>query len=347
MNDVAPGHSGRAVRAYDALLLVSFGGPESPDDVLPFLENVTRGRGVPRERLLEVAEHYQHLGGRSPINDQCRALIAALEPALAAAAIDLPIRWGNRNWHPFLADTFAALRAEGARRILAVTTSAFSSYSSCRQYLENLETASEATGIEVDKVRQYWNHPGFLEAVRARTNAALADVPVERRATTRLVFTAHSIPVSMAERCDYAAELAFAARHLAESLHLPHLLVYQSRSGPPQVPWLGPDVGDAIRTIEGVTDVVVVPLGFTSDHVEVIWDLDHDARAIAIERGIGFHRAATVGTHPAFVDCLVDLVRERLDERVERPVILGATPRADRCAPGCCANAPGRPPTAR
>ncbi len=336
---------------FDALILVSFGGPEKPDDVLPFLENVTRGRGIPKERLLEVAEHYRHLGGRSPINDHCRALIAALEPALREAGIALPVYWGNRNWHPMLGDTVERMRADGVRRALAFTTSSFSSYSSCRQYLENLEAAvAGADEPRIEKLRQHWNHPLFLEAVTDRVRTSLASLSTERLPATRLVFSAHSIPNAMAATCRYEAQLAEASRLVAERLEpefgvLPRSLCYQSRSGPHAVPWLGPDVLDLLRTLpgEGVQDVVLVPLGFTSDHVEVIWDLDHDAANLARELGIGFHRVATVGVHPRFVEMIVDLVRERLEERSERPALGSMPAEPDVCAPGCCAYTPRRP----
>jgi ferrochelatase len=351
------------VTTYDAFLLLSFGGPEKPDDVMPFLENVTRGRGVPKERLAAVATHYDALGGKSPINDHCRALVAALEQAFAREGIALPIYWGNRNWHPMLGDTVATMRADGITRALAFTTSSFSSYSSCRQYLEDVETAVGADAslaapsaaragavrsLAIDKVRQYWNHPKFIEAVIDRARTTLASIPPERRATTRLVTTAHSIPSAMAATCRYAAQLEAASKLVAEALAMPSFtLAYQSRSGPPAVPWLEPDILDALDGLEaeGVTDVLLVPIGFTSDHVEVVWDLDHEARARATELGLGFHRAPTVGTHPAFVAMIVELVRERMSEATARPVVGGFPPEADRCAPACCAYTPRRPPT--
>lgn len=335
--------------AYDALLLLSFGGPEKPDDVLPFLENVTKGRGIPKERLIEVAEHYHHLGGRSPINDQCRALIAALNAALREAGIDLPVYWGNRNWHPFLNDAVERMHDDGITRALVLTTSSYSSYSSCRQYLENLDAAAVGKDVALHKLRQHYNHPGFLEALIDRARVTLDAVPAHRRASTRLVVTAHSIPNAMAATCRYEAQLADTTRLVSEALALPNpVLAYQSRSGPPSVPWTGPDIGAALRSIADETpkptDVLVVPAGFTSDHVEVIWDLDHDAAGMARELGLGFHRAPTVGTHPAFVAMVVDLVRERLEDRPEHPA-LGVFPaEPDTCAPGCCAYAPRRPP---
>lgn len=346
MNGRAAPHDPRLM-GREAFLLLSFGGPEKPDDVMPFLENVTRGRGIPRERLVEVEAHYQQLGGRSPINDRCRELIASLGPAFAEAGLDLPIYWGNRNWHPLLPDTVAQMRADGITHAYVLTTSAFSSYSSCRQYLENLDAAApKGSGLRLEKVRQYWNHPGFVEAMVDRTREALARVPDERRATTELLFTAHSIPLAMARTCRYEAELEEAARLVAEaSGGVAHSRCYQSRSGPPSVPWLEPDVIDHLSTLRarGVTDVVVVPIGFTSDHVEVIWDLDHAARDAALALGLGFERAATVGTHPSFVAAIVDLLRERRDGRSERPVAGRLPACADTCAPDCCAYAPRRP----
>jgi len=240
-------------RSFDALLVVSFGGPEGMDDVLPFLENITRGRNVPRERLEEVAHHYELFDGVSPLNAQNRELIAALEPELAAHGIDLPIFLGNRNWHPFLADTIGELRDAGVRRALAFFTSAFSSYSGCRQYRENLYDAQAAVGPdapEILKLRTFYNHPGFVEANVARVRDALARIPAGRRSAAPLVFTAHSIPVAMAEQCRYADQLAETARLVAAGAGVDdYALGYQSRSGPPEVPWLGPDVNEHLRAL--------------------------------------------------------------------------------------------------
>jgi ferrochelatase len=342
---------------YDALLLLSFGGPEGPDDVLPFLENVTRGRGVPRERLAEVAEHYHHFGGVSPINEQNRALLAAIRADLAAHGVDLPVYWGNRNWHPFLADTLRQMRDDGVQRALGFATSAYSSYSGCRQYHEDIERARAEVGEdapEVDKLRHYFNHPGFLEPHADAVRAALASLPGPRRAGTRLVFTAHSIPVSMDSTSGpdgglYSTQLREAARVVAAAV-APDLdwdLVWQSRSGPPQVPWLEPDVNDHLEALaaEGVTDVVVSPIGFVSDHLEVIWDLDNEARDVAARLGLGFARAATPGTDPRFVTMVRELAAERLQPGCPRRA-LGAMPAAhDHCPVGCCA-APRRPAAA-
>jgi ferrochelatase len=333
---------------YDALLLLSFGGPEGPDDVLPFLENVTRGRGVPPERLAEVAEHYHHFGGVSPINAQNRELLAAVRAELAAHGVDLPVYWGNRNWDPFLADTMRQMRADGVTRALGFATSAYSSYSGCRQYHEDIERARAEVGAgapEVDKVRHYFNHPGFVEPHVDAVRAALASLPAERRTGARLVFTAHSIPVTMDNASGpegglYSAQLRESARLVAEAA-APGLdwdLVWQSRSGPPQVPWLEPDVNDHLEALaaDGVTDVVVSPVGFVSDHLEVVWDLDNEARDTAARLGLGFARAATPGTDPRFVTMVRELVTERLEPGCPRRS-LGAMPAShDRCPVGCC-----------
>lgn len=341
-----------SVSAYDALLVLSFGGPEAPEHVLPFLENVTRGRGIPAERLLEVAAHYDHFGGKSPINDQCRDLIRALRPALDAAGIGLPIYWGTRNWDPLLGDTASSMRGDGVANALVFTTSSFSSYSSCRQYRENLDAASDSSGLRFDKLRQHWNHPLFIDAVVERTVAALAAVSPSARGATRLVFTAHSIPSAMAAGCRYEQQLAEAARLVSERVGMSSpapIVAFQSRSGPPSVPWLEPDIRDALseQASGGARAVVVVPIGFTSDHLEVLWDLDHDAASVAHGLGLEFHRAATVGTHPAFVSMIVDLVRERLESHTIRPVAGTYPAEADQCAPNCCTYVQRRPPTSQ
>lgn len=340
------------VNAYGAVLVLGFGGPERAEDVMPFLERVVQGRGVPRERLLGVAEHYHHLGGKSPINEQCRSLIAALRTELDAHGIALPIYWGNRNWHPFLEDTLQRMQHEGVRRALVYVTSAFSSYSGCRQYREAMERAQQALGDgapELDKLRVFYNHPGFVTAVSERVLECGA--PVHNPVATRLVFTAHSIPRAMAQGCDYVAQLREIAAVVAERLgHQDFDLVYQSRSGPPQVPWLEPDIGDHLRAIaaKGETRaVVLVPLGFVSDHMEVVWDLDHEARGIAQEVGLTLHRAQTVGEHPTFVAMIRELIEERIGRVHTRRAIPGSAPRPDRCAPGCCAYTPQRPGAAR
>ena len=336
-------------RHYDALLVVSFGGPEGPDDVMPFLENVTRGRNVPRERLLDVAHHYERFGGVSPINAQNRALIDALGPELARHGIELPIYFGNRNWHPFLTGTLQEMRDAGVRSSLAFFTSAFSSYSGCRQYREDVYRAQEEVGPgspEVFKLRTFYNHPGFVEANADRVRDALARIPAERRAAAQLVFTAHSIPVAMAAQCRYEEQLAETSALVAAAAGAPAPSVaYQSRSGPPSAPWLEPDVCDVVRRLagEGVRDVVVSPVGFVSDHIEVLYDLDHEAAEAGEEAGVTVWRAGTAGTHPAFVSMIRELVQERLDPAVEKRAAGRFGPSGDVCAPGCCLPGTGRP----
>jgi protoporphyrin/coproporphyrin ferrochelatase len=345
--------------AYDAFLLVSFGGPEAPEDVMPFLENVTRGRGIPRERLEAVSHHYLALDGISPINDQNRAFLAALRVELAARGIDLPVYWGNRNWDPFLTPELERIHADGHRRVLALLTSAYSSYSGCRQYREDLARSLEAAGLvgslAIDRIRQYFDHPGFVGPFADGLAAALAQLSDEGFAPgdTRVMFTTHSIPSAMAAASGppgrFDAGGAYVAQHLAaircvlaeveaRGLALPSSsLVYQSRSGPPHVPWLEPDVNDAIRSAhgEGMRAVVVVPIGFVSDHVEVVWDLDHEARETCDELGVRMLRVATPGTQPAFVRGVADLVEERLAGAAAAALSpLGPWPAV--CAAGCC-----------
>jgi protoporphyrin/coproporphyrin ferrochelatase len=335
--------------SYDALVLVSFGGPEKPDDVLPFLENVTRGRNVPPERLAEVAEHYQHFGGVSPINQQNRDLIAAIEADFAAHGVDLPVYWGNRNWDPMLADTVGRMRDAGVRRALAFVTSAYGGYSSCRQYREDIAAARAAVGPDapvIEKLRQFWDHPGFVQPHAEGVRAALATLDPARRRTTRLVFTAHSIPVSMARTAGpfggrYEEQLRETAALVAERAapDLPYDLVWQSRSGPPQVPWLEPDVNDHLTALAaaGTTSVVVSPIGFVSDHLEVVWDLDTEAAATAKGLGLDYVRAATPGTDPQFVAMVRDLVTERLGARDTGPQTrLGTLAAWDTCPVDCC-----------
>jgi protoporphyrin/coproporphyrin ferrochelatase len=337
---------------YDALVVVSFGGPEGRDDVMPFLENVTRGRAVPRERLLEVAEHYFRFGGVSPINAQNRALLDALRAELGARGPALPIYWGNRNWHPFLAETLRRMAADGVRRALAFVTSAFASYSSCRQYLEDIARARAEVGPEapeVDKLRLFWNHPGFIEPMVERVETALDAFPPVSRAGAHLAFTAHSVPLVVAEMSAYQAQLEAACALVAERLatRRPWRLVYQSRSGPPTAPWLGPDIGEHLAALraEGATDVVVAPIGFVSDHLEVRWDLDREAAARARDLGLGFVRAETVGLHPRFVAMIRELVLERTVGAPRRA--LGAHgPAPDNCPAECCP-APARPAPTR
>lgn len=415
-----PDREPEAPAPYDAILLVSFGGPEGQDDVIPFLRNVTRGRGVPEERLEEVAHHYRHFGGVSPINDQNRALQAALRAELGARGLDLPVLWGNRNWDPFLADALREAHAAGHRRLLAVVTSAYSSYSSCRQYREDLAGALAETGLAgelvVDKVRQYFDHPGFVtpfvEGVRGalvRAHDALAAGPtgtrdedgagdedgtgdaaaVDLAREAHVLFVTHSIPTSTAvasgpPQATLGDDGAYGAQHRAVAdvvmasigssdgptagstagghgaslAGVPWSLVYQSRSGAPTTPWLEPDVNDAITELaeRGVKAVVIVPVGFVSDHLEVLWDLDEEALETAREAGLHAERVPTPGVHPAFVTGLVDLVEERLLRQTgtvdpvstttprPRPALTPLGPWYDVCRPGCCLNPAMREP---
>jgi len=334
---------------FDAILVVSFGGPEGMDDVIPFLENVTRGRNIPRERLEEVAHHYELFGGVSPINAQNRELIGALRVELDAHGIDLPIYFGNRNWRPLLADTLHEMAADGVERALAFFTSAYSSYSGCRQYRENLYDAQQLVGPdapEVVKTRMFFNHPGWVEANADHLEAALEQIPKERRAAAHVAFTAHSIPLAMAQACSYEEQLRESCRLVAESVGATDTaLVYQSRSGPPHVPWLEPDVLDHLRELKerGVEDVIVVPIGFLSDHLEVLYDLDVEAAELAAELGLHLVRAATASTHPAFVAMIRELVQERLDPGIEKRVLGRLAPGHDICPQDCCLPGTGRP----
>jgi ferrochelatase len=334
---------------FDAVLVVSFGGPEGPDDVMPFLENVTRGRGVPQERLEEVAHHYERFGGVSPINAQNRALVNALRHELDSHGIGQPVYLGNRNWHPLLADTLREMAADGVERALAFFTSSLSSYSGCRQYRENLFDAQAAVGDaapEVLRTRVFYNHPGFVEANAEHVAAALATFEPARRSSARVVFTAHSIPVAMARRCRYEDQLAESARLVAERAAAgAHDVVYQSRSGSPAVPWLGPDVGEHLRELarEGTREVVLSPVGFVSDHMEVVYDLDVEARAIADELGLDVVRAPTAGTHPAFVSMIRELIQERLDPARPKRALGRHGPGHDVCPTLCCLPGNGRP----
>jgi ferrochelatase len=378
-----------AMPAYDAFLLLSFGGPEGPDDVLPFLENVTRGRGVPRERLEEVAEHYHAYAGASPINGQNRELLASIRAAFAAGGIDLPLYWGNRNWHPFIEDTVRQMKADGVQRAVAFVTSAYSSYSACRQYLDDIDRAVAAAGPSVpgqpgapriDKLRPYFNHPGFIEPFASAVEAALAELPGAARESPRLVFTAHSVPVGMAAASGsvakgtavpdaaggrYAAELREAARLIAErsgGSRLPYDLVFQSRSGPPSVPWLEPDVNDHLAALakgslpSGAavavpSAVVVVPVGFVSDHMEVVHDLDIEAARTAASVGLPFARAKAPGPTPRFAKMVAELVAERVygaEPQALGGFGLGAfADGADGCPVDCCRYAPRSPAVQR
>ena len=371
---------------YDAFLLLSFGGPEGPGDVMPFLENVTRGRGVPRQRLEQVAGHYYAVGGVSPISGQCRELLAALTPVLRAELPDLRLYWGNRNWRPFLADTVRQMKADGVRRAVAFATSAYSSYSACRQYLDDIDHAVAAAGPgapRIDKIRPYFNHPGFIEPFAASTERALASLPAAAQGGARLVFTAHSIPARMAVTSGsaaqgtaapdaaggrYQAELREAARLVTERVRggsLGHDLVFQSRSGPPGVPWLEPDINDHLKGLAQGTGadgaplpggppaaVVVVPVGFVSDHMEVVHDLDVGAAATAAVLGLPFARAAAPGATTRFAAMVAELVAElacgapalSLGPLGPRRYAAGAFADGGHACPAdCCRYAPARP----
>jgi protoporphyrin/coproporphyrin ferrochelatase len=353
---------------YDALLLVSFGGPEGPDDVVPFLQNVTKGRNIPADRLREVGRHYDHFGGVSPINAQNRALLAAIQDEFARHDVRLPVYWGNRNWHPLLDEILVTMRADGVRKVLAFFTSAYSSYSGCRQYRENLAAAVADVGVggdvTIERIGPYFNHPGFVEPFVDATVLALEELPVHRRAEAHLLFTTHSLPQALADSSGdggvRAAGGAYVAQHqqVAEwvatavarrtGVVRPWSLAYQSRSGPPEQPWLEPDVGVHLETLnrDGVGAVVFVPIGFVSDHVEVLWDLDVQAAARAEELHVAHVRAATPSTDPRFAAMVRGLVAERVEEvPLDRRSRIGGTSAApDRCTRGCCANLRGATP---
>jgi ferrochelatase len=362
-------------RPYDALLLLSFGGPEGPDDVLPFLENVTRGRGVPGERLAEVGAHYHRFGGVSPINEQNRKLLAALRDDFAEHGLDLPVYWGNRNWAPYVTDTLRDIVRDGHRRVLTLVTSAYASYSGCRQYREDLAAALAALAGEglrpprVDKLRLYFNHPGVLRTVTGGVLAALAELPPEVRDGAHLAFSTHSIPSAAADTSGpreghgpgggaYVAQHLDAARSVAEAVREatgaehPWRLVYQSRSGSPSVPWLEPDICEHLAELreQGAPAVVIVPIGFVSDHMEVLFDLDTEAMETAAELGLPAVRSATVGSDPRFVAALRDLVLERAaterGEGPERRAVGALGPSHDVCPAGCCAARTPRPAAA-
>ncbi|MDG2306894.1 MAG: ferrochelatase [Candidatus Binatia bacterium] len=328
---------------YDAILLVSFGGPEGPDEVMPFLENVLRGRNVPRERMLEVSEHYLKRGGVSPINAQCRSLLDAMKAEFREHGIELPVYWGNRNWKPMLADTVAEMKEDGIQRALAFVLSSTSSYSSCRQYREDIERARGEAGDgapEIDKLRVFYNHPDFIGASVKSVAGAIERVPEARREQLRIAFTAHSIPKSMSETSDYVEQLTEASQLIADRVGVDAgrwSLVYQSRSGPPQVPWLEPDIVDHLRNLHGngARDVVVMPVGFLSDHMEVVHDLDDEAASACEELGLNMVRASTVGVDPQFLGMIRKLVLERLSGAT-RESLGRFGPGPDVCAVDCC-----------
>jgi ferrochelatase len=343
---------------YDAILVVSFGGPESREDVIPFLETVLRGKNVPRERLLTVAEHYYHFGGKSPINQQTRELIAALEQELARHDLKqhdpkqhgpkLPVYWGNRNWHPMLAETLQQMKQDGIRRALAFVTSAYSSYSGCRQYRENIIAAQNQVGPgapEIDKLRAFFNHPGFVDAIEERLRDAMAQVPEHARKNVQIVYTAHSIPQSMANTSDYVRQLEEVRKLVSARLGVTNdALVYQSRSGAPGQPWLEPDILDHLRQVKArdlASAVVLAPISFISDHMEVLYDLDIEAQQLCDSLGLPMVRAKTVGVHPKFVAMIRELILERT-MGVERRAVGSLGARQDMCAEDCCP-APQRP----
>ncbi len=333
------------VGPYDALLLVSFGGPEKTEDVIPFLENVTAGRGIPRERLAAVGEHYHLFGGRSPINDLNRAFLDAIRADLAEHDIDLPVYWGNRNWDPYLSDTVRQMEADGVQRAACFLTSAYSSYSSCRQYRENLAAASEGTAVRLDRLRHYFNHPGFVEPFVEATALALAEAP----SGTHVVFMTHSIPDAMNDasggpdvglyRREHEDVMAVVAERSGATAWS---LAFCSRSGSPRTPWLEPDVNDLLEQLsaDGVESVVVVPVGFVSDHMEVVYDLDTEAKATADKLGLRFRRVATPQDHPRFVAVVRELLLERAAaERGEdpaRPATGAFAAACDACPADCC-----------
>ncbi len=352
---------------YDAILVVSFGGPESREDVIPFLENVLRGKNVPRERLLAVAEHYYHFGGKSPINQQTRELIAALEQELAQLGakqndpnrhglkqngLKLPIYWGNRNWHPLLAETLQQMKQDGIQHALAFVTSAYSSYSGCRQYRENIVAAQNKVCAgapqgcpEIDKLRAFFNHPGFVEATEERLREALGKVPADARHKVQIVYIAHSLPLSMANTCDYVRQLEEVRKLVSTKLAVSNdALVFQSRSGAPGQPWLEPDILDYLREVKArdlASAVVLAPISFISDHMEVLYDLDIEAQQLCDSLALSMVRAKTVGVHPKFVSMIRELILERTSG-AERRAVGSLGPRQDGCAENCCP-APQRP----
>jgi len=334
---------------YDAILVVSFGGPESKEDVIPFLETVLRGRNVPRERLLTVAEHYYHFEGKSPINQQTRDLIAALEAELERHGPKLPVYWGNRNWHPLLPDTLQKMKEDGVKRALAFVTSGYSSYSGCRQYREDIARAQSEVGPgapEVDKLRAFFNHPGFVEATIERVDDALRAVPADARQNVQIVYTAHSVPLSMASTSDYVRQLEEVRRLVSGALGQSNdVLVYQSRSGAPGQPWLEPDILDYLREVKArnlASAVVLVPISFISDHMEVLYDLDVEAQQLCDAFGLPMTRAKTVGVHPKFIAMIRELILERMNPELERRALGLLGPRQDVCEANCCP-APQRP----
>jgi ferrochelatase len=334
--------------SFDAILILSFGGPEGPDDVLPFLENVTRGRNIPRDRLLEVAEHYQQFGGISPLNGEIRAFLAKLVHELNTRGPHLPVYWGNRNWHPMLTDVVQQMVDDGIKHALAFVTSAFGSYSGCRQYREDIARARQEVGAEapqIDVIRRFYNHPSFIESVADRVRAALDELPGDRPEQAALIFTAHSIPAAMAKSSPYEAQLHVACQLVADAvLHPNWQLAFQSRSGPPSQPWLEPDVESAVRAIsakDDVREIVIVPIGFLHEHMEVVFDLDIEIYGLCEELNLTMVRAETPGLHPRFVQMVRELILERTSPGTPRLAVGPDGPPPDgssplECKPGCC-----------
>jgi ferrochelatase len=328
---------------YDAILVVSFGGPESKEEVIPFLENVLRGRNIPRERMLTVAEHYYHFEGKSPINQQTRDLIAVLEAELERNGPKLPIYWGNRNWHPLLTETLQRMKQDGISRAAGFVTSAYSSYSGCRQYREDIARAQSEVGSgapEVDKLRAFFNHPAFIEATVERVGDALRAVPADAQRNVQIVYLAHSIPVSMANSSDYVLQLEEVRRLISGALgHTNDVLVYQSRSGAQGQPWLEPDILDYLRHVKAgnlASAVVLAPISFISDHMEVLYDLDVEAHQLCLSLGLPMTRARTPGVYPKFVGMIRELILERMNPESERLAVGSLGPRPDTCPENCC-----------
>lgn len=336
---------------YDAILFLSFGGPEGMDDVMPFLENVLRGKNVPQSRMLEVAHHYERFEGVSPINGQNRLLIEGLKRELDSRSIKLPVYWGNRNWHPMLADTLKTMKADGVKRAIVFVTSAYSSYSGCRQYREDIEKAqiaAEVGDIDFAKLRVFYNHPLFVEANIEAVKAGLEQFAPAAQKDVHVAFTAHSIPMAMADNCDYVKQLSETCELTAKALSISNYkLVFQSRSGPPTQPWLEPDVLDYMRELNGrgVSNLLIHPIGFISDHMEILYDLDTEAKELGQELLMQLVRTSTAGTNPKFARMMADLVQERLESnnKAERKAIGCYGPAPDVCAPDCCTYTPTRP----
>ncbi len=327
---------------YDAVLMVTFGGPNRMEEVMPFLENVLDGKDVPRERMVEVAHHYELFGGKSPINDWNNELKRLLDQRMQRHEPRLPVYIGNRNWHPFLADTLREMKEDGVRRALAFVPSAYSSYTGCRRYREDIERARLEVGEGapvVDKIRVFYNHPLFIRANADHVQSAFNTFSATERDAALLIFTAHSIPVDMASRCRYGKQLQESSRLVAETAGIKRWeLAYQSRSGPPRQAWLEPDIGDAIRVQarKGVKGLVIAPIGFTSDHIEVRYDLDTEAKALCDSLGVHMARAMAAGAHPLFVEMAHDLVAERIEDRLVRPAVGRHEAAPDVCPTTCC-----------